>query len=218
MGADHPHVAATLADLGASALAAGRTAEAEEVLSRALAISEKAAARGGGGGGGGGTAAGAVSAAASAETSSGILHSLAECARRGGRRQEAEGLLKLALQIEERWSGEGGGGSPVGGGGGSAVLSSSAAVTLGKLGGLAVDDGRMEEAEGWYRRALALEERRLGEDHPRVAATVSLLGRCLSHQNKTEEAAAVHRRALEIVEENEGDRSLKVRLNPPAEC
>lgn len=205
MGADHPHVAATLADLGASALASGRAAEAEEVLNRALAISEKAEARGG-----------AAASAASAETSSGILHSLAECARNGGRAAEAEGLLKRALEIEEKGSTAAGG---AGGGGG--VLSSSAAATLGKLGGLAGDAGRMEEAEGYYRRALVLEEERLGGEHPRVVDTLILLGKCLSQQNqkeKTEEAAALHRRALEVVEEKEGDRSLKVRPGWLAGC
>lgn len=81
MGADHPHVAVTLADLGARALASGRTEQAEGLLTRSLAITEK-----------------------SGEATlgyAGTLHCLAECARKSGRWQEVEGLLKRALAIEE---------------------------------------------------------------------------------------------------------------------
>lgn len=82
MGADHPHVAATLADLGATALAAGRTEEAEGLLTRALSITYKT----------GGSNAAVVAAS--------TLHSLAKCAHKRGGLEEAEGLLKRALAIE----------------------------------------------------------------------------------------------------------------------
>ncbi|CAM9735373.1 unnamed protein product [Scytosiphon promiscuus] len=188
MGEDHPHVAATLADLAASSLASGSTEEAEGLLRRALAITEKTT---------------------GAET--GTLHCLAECTRKRGRHAEAEGLLMRALAIEQ------GGGGAFASSGGSVFASTSSAsgagavaATLGELASCACEAGRAEQAEEWFRRALAAEEEKLGEGHRDVAATLTRLGKCLSQQNKVEEAAQVHRRALSIVEETEGDRCLEV--------
>lgn len=198
MGADHPHVAATLSDLGATALAAGRILEAEGLLTRALSITDKAKAETGAGSGGGGSSSTTAVVAAS------TLHSLAEAAHKSDRPEEAEGLLKRALAIEE----EEAAGHPPG----------VVVATLSQLAGWACDGGRADEAEGLYRRALALEEAAaaVGESqrHHDVAGTLGRLGKCLSQQQKVEEAARTHRRALEMVEETAGDRSLEVGLRP----
>lgn len=190
LGEDHPHVAATLADLAAISLASGSTEEAEDLLRRALAITEKTT---------------------SAET--GTLHCLAECTRKRGRHSEAEGLLMRALAIEQRSNS----GDALASSGGSAFASTTpssgagpVAATLGELASCACEAGRAEQAEEWFRRALEAEEEKLGKGHRDVAATLTRLGKCLSQQNKVEEAAEAHRRALSIVEETEGDRCLEV--------
>lgn len=216
MGADHPNVAATLAGLGANALASGKKEEAESMLKRALAITDKGgagdSAAGGAGDCGSGDDGGCYSGEAStgpptppaAAGSEGTLHSLAECARKSGHYDDALRLLERALKIEE--GGDDRDCSPVAGA--EAVL-----ATLRKLASWAEEAGRDGEAEAWYRRALALEEEDLGERHRDVAAKLVLLGRCLLRgQARVEEAANIFRRALEIVEEQEGDRSLQVSL------
>lgn len=189
MGEEHPHVAATLADLAASSLASGSTEEVEGLLRRALAITEKTA---------------------TAET--GTLHCLADCTRKRGRHAEAEGLLRRALAIEQ-----GSNGTPATSGSSSVFASASSAsgagavaTTLGELASCACEAGKAEQAEEWFRKALAEEEERLGKGHRDVAATLTRLGKCLSQQSKVEEAAAVHRRALSIIEETDGDRCLEV--------
>lgn len=203
MGADHPNVAATLAGLGANALASGKKEEAESMLKRALAITDKA---GGCGSSDGGGYSGEVSTGPPTPPatggSEGTLHTLAECARKSGNYEDALRLLERTLKIEE--GGDDRGCSPVAGV--EAVL-----ATLRKLASWAGEAGRDGEAEAWYRRVLALEEEELGEGHRDVAATLVLLGRCLSRgKARVEEAANLYRRALEIVEEEEGDRSLQV--------
>ncbi|CAM9293550.1 unnamed protein product [Ectocarpus sp. 8 AP-2014] len=58
--------------------------------------------------------------------------------------------------------------------------------------------GRLKEAEQLLRRALTIEEARLGEDDPRVARTLFHLGVCLRVAGRLEEAEEVFWRALDI--------------------
>ena len=56
------------------------------------------------------------------------------------------------------------------------------------------------EAEGLYKRALAIREKALGEDHPNVARTLNDLGFVYTEQGKYGEAEELHKRALAISE------------------
>ena len=55
-------------------------------------------------------------------------------------------------------------------------------------------------AEAAYRRALALDERALGAEHPDVAEDLSLLGALLADAGRAAEAEAAYRRALAVLE------------------
>ncbi|MGA7711194.1 MAG: tetratricopeptide repeat protein [Rhizomicrobium sp.] len=60
------------------------------------------------------------------------------------------------------------------------------------------------EAETLYRRALAIDEQRLGPDHPEVAAYLNKLASILRDSNRLPEAEALFRRALAIDERSFG--------------
>jgi tetratricopeptide (TPR) repeat protein len=57
---------------------------------------------------------------------------------------------------------------------------------------------KYDEAEGLYRRAMAIRAKVLGEDHPDVAHTLTNLSLVYSLQRRFAEAEAVLRRALDI--------------------
>lgn len=78
------------------------------------------------------------------------------------------------------------------------------ALTLYRLGVCASAAGRMKEAEGWYRRALSIEEKKLGSDHPDVATTLHDLGGIAFDAGRPAEAEQLYRRALAIREEKLG--------------
>eukprot|EP00752_Nemacystus_decipiens_P012587 g11147.t1 len=78
------------------------------------------------------------------------------------------------------------------------------ALTLYGLGVCASRAGRMEEAERFYRRALTIQEDKLGVDNPDVATTLDRLGECVSHVGRMEEAERFYRRAVTIREEKLG--------------
>jgi CHAT domain-containing protein/Tfp pilus assembly protein PilF len=58
----------------------------------------------------------------------------------------------------------------------------------------------LSEVEGLYRRALAIQERALGPDHPAIANTLNNLSAMLDQQGKSSEAELLQRRALAILE------------------
>ncbi len=62
------------------------------------------------------------------------------------------------------------------------------------------DCGRRMEAEVFYRRALAMEERRYGPNHPEVAPRLRDLAADLRGLRRLDEAEALYRRALAIAE------------------
>jgi CHAT domain-containing protein/tetratricopeptide (TPR) repeat protein len=58
----------------------------------------------------------------------------------------------------------------------------------------------VSEVEGLYRRALAIQERSLGAEHPAIANTLNNLAAMLDQQGKSAEAEPLQRRALAILE------------------
>ena len=71
---------------------------------------------------------------------------------------------------------------------------------LGTLGSLLEAKGRYFEAEPLYRRALAIWETNLGQDHPQVAIGLNNLALQLQATNRLGEAEPLFRRALAIAE------------------
>ncbi|NDY74971.1 tetratricopeptide repeat protein, partial [Desulfobacter hydrogenophilus] len=60
--------------------------------------------------------------------------------------------------------------------------------------------GKYEEAEPLYQRALKIRETVLGPDHPSVATTLNNLAGLYESQGKYEEAEPLYQRALKIRE------------------
>ena len=58
--------------------------------------------------------------------------------------------------------------------------------------------GRYEEAEPLYKRALEIRERVLGPDHPDTATSLNNLAILYDNQGRYEEAEPLYKRALEI--------------------
>jgi tetratricopeptide (TPR) repeat protein len=71
-------------------------------------------------------------------------------------------------------------------------------MELNNLAALYSARGRYEEAEPLFRRALAVNEKSLGADHPRVAMTLENYARLLKGAKRKREATALQRRAEEI--------------------
>ncbi|KAJ0348322.1 hypothetical protein COL154_013762, partial [Colletotrichum chrysophilum] len=68
----------------------------------------------------------------------------------------------------------------------------STLATVGNLGNLYKDQGRLKEAEAMYERALQGKEKALGPDHTSTLATVGNLGNLYSDQGRLKEAEAMH--------------------------
>eukprot|EP00903_Cladosiphon_okamuranus_P014281 g13264.t1 len=214
LGPDHPEVAATLHELGVTAFGATQMVQAESYFRRALAIKD------------------AWADGASLDTAY-TLHDLGGVVlASGGRTLEAEALFLRALEIRE--------------GLGASLDAASTLHCLGECasersrGSCTVDtverdgdDGEgsrdrstprsaLEEAEGFYRRALEIQEKELGPDHLYVAHTLFQLGRSLRSSSaaaaaagtsdtdakigkrKSEEAVAVLSRSLAVREKELG--------------
>lgn len=60
------------------------------------------------------------------------------------------------------------------------------------------------ETENLYRRALAIQEKSLGPEHPALAATLNNLGALLDQRGKAGESEPLQRRALQILEKSLG--------------
>ena len=72
------------------------------------------------------------------------------------------------------------------------------------LGGVLYDRGDVEGAEAAYRRALAIDEAAYGPEHPSVGTRLTNLGSALGARDAFDEAEAAHRRALAIFEATYG--------------
>ncbi len=71
------------------------------------------------------------------------------------------------------------------------------------LGALYKDQGKMQEAEAMYRRALEGKEKAWGPEHTSTLGTVNNLGALYKDQGKMQKAEAMYRRALEGYETRE---------------
>ena len=89
------------------------------------------------------------------------------------------------------------------------------ASNLNNLALLLKDTNRLAEAEPLMRRALAIDEKSYGPDHPEVAIRLNNLAHLLQRTNRFTEAEPLMRRALAIDEKSYGPDHPKVaiRLN-----
>ena len=74
-------------------------------------------------------------------------------------------------------------------------------ITLHNLAELYRRQGKYEQAEELYQRALAIREKVLGSDHPDTATTLHNLAYLYQDQGKYEQAEALYQRALAIYEQ-----------------
>jgi tetratricopeptide (TPR) repeat protein len=88
----------------------------------------------------------------------------------------------------------------------------SYANALNALATVYVAQQKYDEAEGLYRRAIAIRERVLGHGHPDVAHTLTNLSLVYSLQRKFGEAEGVLRRALAIQEKALGESDMTVAM------
>jgi tetratricopeptide (TPR) repeat protein len=88
----------------------------------------------------------------------------------------------------------------------------SYALALNTLATVYVAQQKYDEAEGLYRRAMAIREKVLGDDHLDVAHTLTNLSLVYSLQRKFGEAEVVLRRALEIQEKALGESDMTVAM------
>ena len=73
------------------------------------------------------------------------------------------------------------------------------------------DQGRYAEAEPLYKRALAIDEKALGPDHPDVAQSLNNLAALYDDQGRYAEAEPLYKRALAIRREGARARSSRCR-------
>ena len=108
-----------------------------------------------------------------------------------GRHQEAEGWLGKALEVwGERSTGSN--------------ATAYAAVAMNNLALLRRRQGSLDTAESLYKRALAVEEKVFGVDHPEVAATLMNLAALYRTRGRGGEATETYRRALAMLEKTLG--------------
>jgi CHAT domain-containing protein/Tfp pilus assembly protein PilF len=113
------------------------------------------------------------------------LHNLAALYDTTGRYAEAEPLYKRALEIREKALGKD---DPL------------VASSLNNLAVLYDTTGRYAEAEPLYKRALEIEEKAYGKDHPYVAQSLNNLAVLYGTTGRYAEAEPLYKRALEIQE------------------
>ncbi|KAL6406436.1 Nucleoside phosphorylase [Ilyonectria robusta] len=76
------------------------------------------------------------------------------------------------------------------------ALDYKAVVALGSLGILYTDQGRLQDAEAMYQRALDSKEKAWGPDHISTLHTVNNLGSLYADQGRLQDAEAMYQRAL----------------------
>ena len=117
-----------------------------------------------------------------------------------GRYEQAEELLKQALEIELNIIGD---------------ANPEYAKTLNNLAGVVWAQGRYEEAEGLYRQALEIDRKTIGDAHPSYATRLNNLAEVLRAQGRYGEAERLYGQALEIDRKTIGDAhpDYAIRLN-----
>ena len=83
----------------------------------------------------------------------------------------------------------------------SQKVSGREACPLGGLASLACKQGKYEEAEALYQRALVIRERYLGQHHPETARTLNGLAHLAVQRGQDTQAEALYRQALSIREQ-----------------
>lgn len=157
LGRNHEDVLRTLHHLAACASRAGRVEEAEGWYRRVVAAEE-------------------LTLGADHPAVARTLHQLGACVLKAGKVDDGVGLLRRSLDIpeeepalEETAGGGGGGGGVKGGpkrGRRRTDHHLDVALTLQQLAVCAADAGRVAEADSLFRGVLAIEERKLGANHP----------------------------------------------------
>jgi CHAT domain-containing protein/tetratricopeptide (TPR) repeat protein len=87
------------------------------------------------------------------------------------------------------------------------------AIALSDLALVYESQGKYGEAEGFYKRALAIREGQLGSNHPDVAGTLGGLANVYWQEGKYAEAEAQYKRALTIQEKKFGENHPDVALS-----
>ncbi len=77
-----------------------------------------------------------------------------------------------------------------------------------RMRGIGTNAQQTSETETLYRRALAIQEKHLGPDHPSVAATLNNLAVLLAGRGRYQDAEPLHQRALAIAEKTLGPNHL----------
>jgi tetratricopeptide (TPR) repeat protein len=117
------------------------------------------------------------------------LNNLAQLLQDTNRLAEAEPLMRRALVIDEKSFGN---------------EHPKVAIRLNNLALLLHATNRLAEAEPLIRRALAIDEKSLGPEHPNVARDLNNLAQLLQDTNRLAEAEPLMRRALAIDEKSFG--------------
>ena len=127
-------------------------------------------------------------------------NNLAMVLHQTNRSEEAEPLMRQALEMNEAALG---------------AKHPTVAIDLNNLATLLRGTNRIEEAEPLIRRALEIDEAAFGDKHPTVATDLNNLAVLLSDTNRFEEAELLLRRALEIDQSAFGDQhpAVAIRLN-----
>lgn len=79
------------------------------------------------------------------------------------------------------------------------------AIAVGILARLYQAQGRYDQAEGYLKEALAIDERELDSKHPNIARDLGALGQLYEFTGKFDDAEPLMKRALSIAEENASD-------------
>jgi len=111
------------------------------------------------------------------------LNNLAQLLQKTNRLQEAEPLMRRALQIHQAAFGE---------------KDPTIALLLSNLAQLLQEANRLQEAEPLMRQALQIHQAAFGEEDPSVARDLNNLASLLQRTDRLEEAEPLMRRALEI--------------------
>lgn len=202
LGREDPLIGIALAAQGRAYRLAGRPAEAEPLLRRAIAIRQRAIANDPGLPAvrveqalaleqvGRATEAIAALEPTARDGNDAILRALAALYLRAGRPDQAETAARAALVAGERALG------------GDAPQNATARALLGRA---LVERERAGEAEGLLRSAIVAQERSLGAQHPDMAVSWLALAQALDAQRKPEALDAARRAARVASERFAGD-------------
>ncbi len=123
-----------------------------------------------------------------------VMHDLGQVRIYQGRFEEAKDWIQQAVNVQQNLKGE------------SLGLASS----LNDLAIVYYNQARFPETESLYSRALDLQEKELGPDHPTLAETLNNLAQLYKTLTRYDEAVPLHQRALSIRRQAFGDNHREV--------